>query len=225
MLKPHVWIEGQGWCGNFKLNSETDWKLWEQDYEKYLLTYAKIAQENKVEILCIGTEFKISVVKRSNFWVHLIKKIKIMDSGIDECESTSDLDSLVDDFAFSLSKTCLRITNPEKDESAYDGIVFFFDEADSACPNLHMGYFFKAVTELLQQNGCDNVMFVVAGLPDVIEKLLSHQKLEQKYKDNSLGGKLSNHRDCHIETDWILIYRVTDYVLILERTGSHSDLF
>ncbi len=65
----------------------------------------------------------------------------------------------------------------------------------------------------------------LSKLTVVIEKLLSHQKLEQKYKDHSLGGKLSNHRDCHIETDWILIYRVTDYVLILERTGSHSDLF
>ena len=65
----------------------------------------------------------------------------------------------------------------------------------------------------------------LSKLTDVIEKLLSHQKLKQKYKDHSLGGKLGNHRDCHIETDWILIYRVTDDVLILERTGSHSNLF
>ncbi len=62
-------------------------------------------------------------------------------------------------------------------------------------------------------------------LTDVIEKLLSCQKLEQKYKDHSLGGKFNNHRDCHIEPDWILIYRVTDDVLTLERTGSHSNLF
>ncbi len=65
----------------------------------------------------------------------------------------------------------------------------------------------------------------LSKLTDVIEKLLSHQKLEQKYKDHPLGGKLNNHRDCHIEPDWILIYRVTDDLLILERTGSHSDLF
>ncbi len=65
----------------------------------------------------------------------------------------------------------------------------------------------------------------LSKLTDVVEKLLSHQILEQKYKDHSLGGKLSKHRDCHIEPDWILIYRVADDVLILERTGSHSDLF
>jgi mRNA interferase YafQ len=59
----------------------------------------------------------------------------------------------------------------------------------------------------------------------VIEKLLSQQKLEQKYKDNSLSGKWGNHRDCHIEPDWVLIYRLSDDELILERTGSHSDLF
>lgn len=59
----------------------------------------------------------------------------------------------------------------------------------------------------------------------VIEKLLSQQKLEQKYKDHSLSGKWGNHRDCHIEPDWVLIYRLSDDELILERTGSHSDLF
>ena len=65
----------------------------------------------------------------------------------------------------------------------------------------------------------------LSKLTDVIEKLLSHKKLEQKYKDHPLSGKFNNHRDCHIEPDWILIYRVTDDALILERTGSHSDLF
>jgi len=65
----------------------------------------------------------------------------------------------------------------------------------------------------------------LSKLTDVIEKLLTHQELEQKYKDHTLGGKLNNHRDCHIESDWILIYRLTENELILERTDSHSDLF
>ena len=65
----------------------------------------------------------------------------------------------------------------------------------------------------------------LSKLTDVIEKLLNHKKLGQKYKDHPLSGKFNNHRDCHIEPDWILIYRVTDDVLILERTSSHSDLF
>ena len=59
----------------------------------------------------------------------------------------------------------------------------------------------------------------------VINLLLTNNILEPKYKDHSLSGKWKNHRDCHIEPDWLLIYRITSDSLILERTGSHSDLF
>jgi len=65
----------------------------------------------------------------------------------------------------------------------------------------------------------------LSKLTVLIEKLLTHQILEQKYKDHSLSGKWNNHRDCHIEPDWLLLYRITNDELILERTGSHSDLF
>ena len=59
----------------------------------------------------------------------------------------------------------------------------------------------------------------------VIETLLSKKSLDQKFNDHSLSGKWKNHRDCHVEPDWLLIYRITSESLILERTGSHSDLF
>lgn len=62
-------------------------------------------------------------------------------------------------------------------------------------------------------------------LQDVIKKLSDGERLEQKYKDHQLSGIWKNHRDCHIEPDWILIYRTTSEELILERTGSHSELF
>ena len=65
----------------------------------------------------------------------------------------------------------------------------------------------------------------ISKLELVIDTLLSNKKLESKYRDHPLIGKWKNHRDCHIEPDWILIYRLTDDDLILERTGSHSDLF
>ena len=65
----------------------------------------------------------------------------------------------------------------------------------------------------------------ISKLELVIDTLLSNKKLESKYRDHQLIGKWKNHRDCHIEPDWILIYRLTDDALILERTGSHSDLF
>ena len=59
----------------------------------------------------------------------------------------------------------------------------------------------------------------------IIESLLSKKILDPKFKDNPLSGKWKNHRDCHIEPDWVLIYQITSDSLILERTGSHSDLF
>jgi mRNA interferase YafQ len=59
----------------------------------------------------------------------------------------------------------------------------------------------------------------------VIEKLAAGKTLESKHKDHQLSGNWKDHRDCHIEPDWILIYRSTPDELSLERTGSHSELF
>lgn len=62
-------------------------------------------------------------------------------------------------------------------------------------------------------------------LENIIETLLSKKSLDPKFKDHPLSGKWKKHRDCHIEPDWLLIYQITSDALILERTGSHSDLF
>lgn len=105
-----------------------------------------------------------------------VQRIKIMDSGVDKSQREEEVDLLVDEFSYSLAQTCVRLVNPEKEEEKKDGIVFFVDEADNSCPELHLGYFFKAVTEQLQNHGCDSVMFVVAGLPETVDKLsASHE--------------------------------------------------
>jgi len=59
----------------------------------------------------------------------------------------------------------------------------------------------------------------------VVKKLVVGTKLEPKYKDHQLIGYFKGYRDCHIESDWLLIYKITANRLILERTGSHSELF
>ena len=101
------------------------------------------------------------------------QRIKVMDSGIERSQRDAEVDLLVDEFSYSLAKTCNRIVNPQKGEDKKDGIVFFIDEADHSCPDLHIGFFFKAVTEQLQSHDCGNIMFVLAGLPDTVEKLSS----------------------------------------------------
>lgn len=62
-------------------------------------------------------------------------------------------------------------------------------------------------------------------LRSVIESLAQRKSLPAKYRDHKLTGYSKEHHDCHIESDWLLIYRFDGDDLILERTGSHSDLF
>ncbi len=59
----------------------------------------------------------------------------------------------------------------------------------------------------------------------IVDKLLNKKPLPSKCQDHSLSGKWKKRRDCHIEPDWVLIYYVRKDDLILERTGSHSDIF
>lgn len=65
----------------------------------------------------------------------------------------------------------------------------------------------------------------IGKLRIVVEKLATKEKLEPKYKDHALIGNWKGFRDCHLEPDWLLIYKATEEILILERTGSHSELF
>lgn len=115
---------------------------------------------------------KIESIRKflSDTW-SFVQRIRVMDSGIEKNEEMDNTDILINDFAWSLAETCKRITNPEKGEEAKDGIIFFLDETDNASPSLHIGYFLKVVMELLQKHDCNNIMFMVAGLPDVIDKL------------------------------------------------------
>ena len=59
----------------------------------------------------------------------------------------------------------------------------------------------------------------------VIEKLVNEEELEARYKDHPLQGKYADARDCHVSSDWILIYAIVENELRLIRTGTHSDLF
>jgi mRNA interferase YafQ len=59
----------------------------------------------------------------------------------------------------------------------------------------------------------------------LVRLLATDESLKEKHRDHALIGKWSGSRDCHIEPDWILIYRNEPETLFLERSGSHSDLF
>lgn len=64
-------------------------------------------------------------------------------------------------------------------------------------------------------------------LQHVVSLLAKQKKLPLKYKEHNLSGEYSKYQECHIEPNWILIYKIEEETnsLYLFRTGTHSDLF
>lgn len=64
-------------------------------------------------------------------------------------------------------------------------------------------------------------------LDAVVTNLAERRPLAEKYRDHELTGNYSGFRECHIQPDWLLVYRVEadELILFLSRTGTHSDLF
>lgn len=81
---------------------------------------------------------------------------------------------------------------------------------------------FKKDYKLAKKRGCR-----VEKLKTVITLLAEGQVLPEKYRDHALVGQYSGYRECHVEPDWLLVYQIKEdiLVLLLYRTGSHSDLF
>jgi mRNA interferase YafQ len=64
-------------------------------------------------------------------------------------------------------------------------------------------------------------------LETIANIIAARDALPPTNRDHILTSNYREHRECHIEPDWLLIYRVDEYdeIIILVRTGSHSDLF
>lgn len=64
-------------------------------------------------------------------------------------------------------------------------------------------------------------------LEQVLQTLLEEKPLDIKYRDHALTGDYIGFRECHVESDWLLVYMIDQGQLILtaSRTGTHSDLF
>lgn len=80
----------------------------------------------------------------------------------------------------------------------------------------------KKDAKLMQKRGKD-----MSKLTNVLSLLASGSPLPSQYKDHALTGNLQDFRECHIESDWLLMYQIYENTLILSATatGSHSDLF
>ncbi|MGB5273244.1 MAG: glycoside hydrolase TIM-barrel-like domain-containing protein [Flavobacteriaceae bacterium] len=76
MLKPQIWIWRGSFTGHLSMKSEEEWKALEASYDKFILNYAKLAQETNTDIFCIGTELEQFVKNRPDYWKALIKKVR-----------------------------------------------------------------------------------------------------------------------------------------------------
>lgn len=83
---------------------------------------------------------------------------------------------------------------------------------------------FKKDYKLALKRGCDP-----NKLQAVITLLINEEPLPEQYRDHALTNSRNykSMRECHIELDWLLVYKIEQKVLILKliRTGTHSDLF
>ena len=81
---------------------------------------------------------------------------------------------------------------------------------------------FKRDYKLAKRRGYD-----ISLLKKAVDMLADGDTLPDKYHDHALSGEYAGYRECHLQPDWLLIYRIEKDLLILglTRTGSHSDLF
>lgn len=66
----------------------------------------------------------------------------------------------------------------------------------------------------------------LAWLGAVIDMLQHEKPLPPANRDHALVGDYIGHRECHVQPDWLLVYRVdhAELILVLQRTGTHADL-
>ena len=80
----------------------------------------------------------------------------------------------------------------------------------------------KKDIKLMRKRGKD-----ISKLTVTLSLLASGQPMPDQYNDHALVGNFKGFRECHIEPDWLLLYKIQDDVLILTATatGTHSDIF
>ena len=79
MLKPHIWLEEQSadhWRGTIAMGSEEDWKRWFANYESFIMHYARIAEAEDVELLCVGVELAKAAIEHEEDWRRIIAEVR-----------------------------------------------------------------------------------------------------------------------------------------------------
>lgn len=88
--------------------------------------------------------------------------------------------------------------------------------------DLYFSAKFKKDYKKMVKRGCNPAL-----LEEVVELLRQQIPLPPKNRDHELSGNYIGYRECHLSPDWLLVYKVDkgELILVLARTGTHSDLF
>ena len=83
MLKPHIWLRRSDdkWRQDIAMNSEKEWEAWFDSYERWIVHYARLAEEYQMEALCIGTELHQTTVRHPERWRKIIKSVREVYNG------------------------------------------------------------------------------------------------------------------------------------------------
>ncbi len=136
----------------------------------------KTTQSGLIKKIEIGLRRKLAKTEKTrNFFKeswNFIKNLEVAGTKFN-ANSNTDAEVFFEEFSYSLADTINRITE-NKDklfDSTYDGVLIMLDEADHASEELNIGAFIKLILERIQKEGCEKLMFGVAGLPETREKL------------------------------------------------------
>ncbi|NMM49992.1 glycoside hydrolase family 113 [Marinigracilibium pacificum] len=80
LLKPHIWVPGEGWPGDFKLDIDSV-DQWFSNYTDYIRNYARVADSLNVELFSIGNEFRHLTKMYPEKWKTLISDIRTIYKG------------------------------------------------------------------------------------------------------------------------------------------------
>ncbi|MDE2664288.1 MAG: hypothetical protein OXI39_14975 [Gemmatimonadota bacterium] len=81
LLKPHLWVRGQGWPGEFEPDTEEDWEMFLSGYREYILRFAHVADSLDVEMFSVGTEVDLVALARPDYWRSLIEEVRAIYGG------------------------------------------------------------------------------------------------------------------------------------------------
>ena len=83
LLKPHIWLRRSNdkWRSDIEMSSEEDWQKWFESYKNWIVHYARLAQENEIEALCMGTELYQTTKQHPDKWIDIINEIRAVYDG------------------------------------------------------------------------------------------------------------------------------------------------